>query len=408
MSIHQKPIVARIDWLYEVACRYSAAYCDPEASMARERHRARHPTAIAVLKCMDGRINIPIATNTPPGIIQPFRNLGGFFDLGWPHLGEVLEHYVHDRVRSGQRVLMFITYHFSRGDPHRCSAGFNYHTDAAIAHVMGVKTQVEHVFGRGHATVYPLVCGFETDEDALILHGAGGSSLDASTLGPDEDETRLRVRLQPLFPDMLAVMLADLARLVMGNIAHVAEVRQTDRQLDIEHREWMICIGRGFDFLHAPNLALIIGPYSPDLADPVRKAGGIIAANMRSGRIPDDGFLLLASSPYQDIGSDRARAGLKARFMAHFSAEVIRRDLPELAPRMTVGAGGCPQLGHQGAGESGLTAFRGRAPARTSSWVAHGGLWRGSYFRLVALMARGIDVGKIDSHIYWVCLSLRA
>ena len=125
MSIHRKPIGERIDWLYDVARRYSAAYCDPEASMARERHRARHPTAIAVLKCMDGRINIPIATNTPPGIIQPFRNLGGFFDLGWPHLGEVIEHYVHDRVRSGQRVLMFITYHFSRGEPHRCCAGFN-------------------------------------------------------------------------------------------------------------------------------------------------------------------------------------------------------------------------------------------------------------------------------------------
>ncbi len=338
MTIHQQPIAARIDWLYEVAGRYSAAYCDPEASMARERHRARHPTALAVMKCMDGRINIPIATNTPPGIIQPFRNLGGFFDLGWPHLGEVIDHYVHDRVRGGQRVLMLITYHFSRGDAHRSCAGFAYHTEDAVAHVFGVKTQVEHVFGRQHGTVYPLVCGFETDEDALILHGPDGRTLDVSTLPATEDEAGLRARLQPLFPDMPRQMLADLARLVAGNIAHVAEVRQTDRQLDIEHREWMICVGRGFDFLHAPNLALIIGPYSPDLADPIRKAGAIIASNMHSGRIPDDGFLLLASSPYQDIGSDRARAELKARFMAHFAAEVIRRDLPDLAPRMTVHA----------------------------------------------------------------------
>lgn len=338
MTIHQQPIAARIDWLYEVAGRYSAAYCDPEASMARERHRARHPTALAVMKCMDGRINIPIATNTPPGIIQPFRNLGGFFDLGWPHLGEVIDHYVHDRVRGGQRVLMLITYHFSRGDAHRSCAGFAYRTEDAVAHVFGVKTQVEHVFGRQHGTVYPLVCGFETDEDALILHGPDGRTLDVSTLPATEDEAGLRARLQPLFPDMPRQMLADLARLVAGNIAHVAEVRQTDRQLDIEHREWMICVGRGFDFLHAPNLALIIGPYSPDLADPIRKAGAIIASNMHSGRIPDDGFLLLASSPYQDIGSDRARAELKARFMAHFAAEVIRRDLPDLAPRMTVHA----------------------------------------------------------------------
>ena len=80
-------------------------------------------------------------------------------------------------------------------------------------------------------------------------------------------------------------------------------------------------------------------PYSPDLADPIRKAGGIIAANMASGRIPDDGFLLLASSPYEEIGADRARAELKARFLARFAADVIRCELPELAPRMTVRTG---------------------------------------------------------------------
>ena len=339
MSVHGKPILDRIDWLHDVARRYSAAYCDPEACLARELHQARHPTAIAVLKCMDGRINIPIATNTPPGIIQPFRNLGGFFDLGWPHLGEVLEHYVRGRLQGGQRVLMLITYHFSRGDAHRSCAGFAYRTADAVAHVEGVKLQLEYVFGRRHGSVYPLVCGFETDEDALILHGASGETLDLSTLPADTGRSQLLARLQPLFPDMPQQMLADLARLAAGNLEHVAEVRQTDRQLDIEHREWMICVGRGFDFLHAPNLALIIGPYSPDLADPIRKAGGIIAANMASGRIPDDGFLLLASSPYEEIGADRARAELKARFLARFAADVIRRELPELAGRMTVRTG---------------------------------------------------------------------
>ena len=54
-----------------------------EADLAREssrkRYLARFPTAIAVMKCMDGRINLPVSTGTPPGIIQPFRNLGGFF-----------------------------------------------------------------------------------------------------------------------------------------------------------------------------------------------------------------------------------------------------------------------------------------------------------------------------------------
>jgi len=106
------------------------------------------------------------------------------------------------------------------------------------------------------------------------------------------------------------------------------------RELAIEHREWVICLGRGFDFLHTPNLALIVGPYSPDLAHPIRTAAHIIQSNMDQGRIPDDGFLLLASVPYEQLGVERARAELKARFMGDFAADVIAQAYPRLAERM--------------------------------------------------------------------------
>ncbi|MHB1291333.1 MAG: hypothetical protein ACYCY5_03995, partial [Sulfuricella sp.] len=288
MDIHGKTIQERIDWLLDLARRHSASYSSPESFLARERYLAEHPSAIVVLKCMDGRINIPVATNTPPGIIQPIRNLGGMFNLGWPHLGEVLANYVHERVSTGRRVLMLITYHFSKGDEHRGCAGFCYDTEAAKAHTYAIKKQVEHVFGSGHGTVYPIVCGFETDEDALILHGANGEILDISRLVPGDGDT-LGLRLEALYPDMPNQIRQDLLPLVLGNIDHIAEVKHAARALDIEHREWMICVGRGFDFLHMPNLALIIGPYSPDLADPIRQAAGIIENNMRAGRIPDDG-----------------------------------------------------------------------------------------------------------------------
>ncbi len=333
MDIHSKTIHQRIDWVLEVAQRHSASYCSPEEFLARERYLAEHPSAIVVLKCMDGRINIPVATNTPPGIIQPIRNLGGMFNLGWPHLGEVLANFVHDKVTTGRRVLMLITYHFSRGDKHRGCAGFCFDTEAAIAHTYAIKRQVEHVFGIGHGTVYPIVCGFETDDDALILHGANGEVLDASRLAPGAEST-LSLRLETLFPDMPNQVRHDLLPLILGNIAHIAEVKRAARTLDIEHREWMMCVGRGFDFLHMPNLALIIGPYSPDLADPIRQAAGIVENNMRAGRIPDDGFLLLASSPYGEIGVDRARAELKARFLSQFAADVIRTEYPDLAGKM--------------------------------------------------------------------------
>jgi hypothetical protein len=117
---------------------------------------------------------------------------------------------------------------------------------------------------------------------------------------------------------------------------HSAIYRSPEQALDIEHREWMICLGRGFDFLHTPNVALIIGPYSPNLSLPIHRAAGIVQSNMEAGRIPDDGLLVLASVPYDEIGVDRARAEMKSRFLARFGAEVIRREHPDLATKMTM------------------------------------------------------------------------
>jgi len=341
MAIHSKPIEQRIDWLFELAEHHGASFRSPEAWLARERYLAEHPTAIAVLKCMDGRINIPVATNTPVGILMPFRNLGGVFDLGWPHLGEVVAHHVQRMVNSGRRTLFLITYHFSRGDVKRGCAGFNFDTEAAIAQTAEIRRQVEHIFGAAHATVYPLVCGFETDEDALILHGANGEKLDLSALTA-ADRAALEPKLAALLPNMPAQMRGDLLPLLIGNLEHIDTVRaqaeRNERQLDIEHREWMICLGRGFDFLHTPNVALIIGPYSPNLEEPIRRAAGIIEANMAAGRVPSDGFLLLASVPYDEIGVDRARAEQKSRFLSRFAADVIGKEFPELAGKMAMRA----------------------------------------------------------------------
>lgn len=337
MTIHTRPIEERIAWLHELAERHGAAYRSPEASLARQRYLAEHPTAILVFKCMDGRVNFPVVTNTPMGILATFRNLGGRFDLGWPHLSEVLAHQIGRVVDAGRRALVLVSYHFSKGDPQRGCAGFHYDTAAAIAHTLEIRRQFEAVFGEGHGTVYPLVVGLETDEDALIIHGPDGRKLDLATYQPT-DTAALDRALAALLPDMQTQMRHDLLPLLLGNLERIAAVRaqivRQERQLHFEHREWMICLGRGFDFLHTPNVALIVGPYGPDLAFPIQRAAGIIRSNMETGRIPDDGFLLLTSTPYDEVGVDRARAEMKSRFLARFGADVIRRELPDLAARM--------------------------------------------------------------------------
>ncbi|NWF74491.1 MAG: hypothetical protein HXY51_15820 [Nitrospirae bacterium] len=128
MDTHHKPISHRIEWLMEHARQHSASFSSPDATIARQRYMAEHPLAIAALKCMDGRINLSVDTHTPSGIIQPFRNLGGRFDLGWPHFGEVMTEQIQHMVRHGRPTLVFINYHYSKGDEKRGCAWFNYDT----------------------------------------------------------------------------------------------------------------------------------------------------------------------------------------------------------------------------------------------------------------------------------------
>jgi hypothetical protein len=124
--------------------------------------------------------------------------------------------------------------------------------------------------------------------------------------------------------------------LVKGNIEHITEIRALHRNLDLDtvHREWIICIGRGFDFLHIPNMALIIGPYSPDLSGPIVSAVSVIKSNMNKGMIPKDGFLLLVSAPYNEIGVDKARAELKSNFLSQYASEVIIKEHSDMQKLM--------------------------------------------------------------------------
>ncbi len=152
--IRGMPIKERITWLMHRAYSHSTAFQSPESVLARNLYTAQHQTAIVTLKCMDGRLDLSVATSTPAGIVQPFRNLGGRFKLGWLYFGEVLADHVRDMVEQGRRTLALITYHYySKGDPHRGCAGFNYNTDAARNHTFEIKRQMEAVFGKVHSGV---------------------------------------------------------------------------------------------------------------------------------------------------------------------------------------------------------------------------------------------------------------
>ncbi|MCX6797937.1 MAG: ATP synthase F1 subunit epsilon, partial [Candidatus Falkowbacteria bacterium] len=199
------------------------------ARLARQLYRAKNPTEICAFKCMDGRIHIPVVTKTPLGIIKPYRNIGGYFDLGWPFLGEDLTAWVKYGVSKGHKSLIMVTYHYSKGDKHRGCAGFNYDHEAAFKFTINFHKQVNRLFGENNQVVFPVVVGLETDTDALIFHPQDPTS-DKIFLCSEETSSQSDHLLEiigNLYPDMDQIVRHDLLPLIQGNIAHIKEIKES-------------------------------------------------------------------------------------------------------------------------------------------------------------------------------------
>lgn len=327
------------DYLLDLNARHSQAFID--LAMERRRYRGEHPTEIAALKCMDGRLNLPVITQTAVGIVQPFRNLGGKFDLGWPFFQATLDHWVQYSISRGRHCLIFVTYHFARGDIHRGCRGFNYDTNAARDTAIKLKNQFERIYGKG--AVVPIVCGIETDLDALILHGEDGRVADLAEV-KELSRLELETMLRSLYPSMPERIFKDIIPLVEGNIRHVWEIRTSNRPIeDAEHKEWVLGVGRGFDWLHAINTAFIVGPFDPNLFDAIGTAAVLLKGNIDDGRVNPSGIVLMTSAAYRDIGPEHELAKEKARFLSKFSLDVIKAKVPDLVPHLNI-LTGCTDL----------------------------------------------------------------
>lgn len=327
-----------IEYLLDMNQRYSRQFTNPSVKGSREFYRERHSLEIAVFKCMDGRLKLPLITKTPLGIIQPWRNVGGRFNLGWPtgFKDDVAawHRYALSRSRS---CLPIVTYHYARGDTHRGCAGFGYDTDAARVSALRLKKQFDEVFGSGDA-FYTVLAAIETDLDALVLHGDNPKDvLDLATLKGGAIKN-LEQTLRALYPHMPHHTLKDFLPLVLRNIEHIADVKAAKRPVtEILHREAVIAVGRGYSWLHEPNTAIIIGPYDPQLHEPIATAGRLLFDNLEQKRVPQKhGVTLMASMPYREPGHDRKGAEAKARWLSDFALKVIRKDVPELPRKCPV------------------------------------------------------------------------
>lgn len=331
-----KKMIKDVQYLLNLNKEHSELFISPEVTLARRQYRAKHPTEIAFIKCMDGRVHGSVMTNTPLGVIQPWRNLGGKFDLGWFGFAQSMREWVDYATVRGRNSLIVVTYHYARGDTHRGCRGFDYDVEKARDFTRGLKEQFNRVFGRN--TVHTVQCGIETDWESLVLHGENGETVDCADIH-DASENHLRTLLQKLFSHMPEYTLNDFLPLVQGNITHSARIKALKRStLEAEHRECVIAVGRGFDWLHEINTALIVGPYDPNLANAIKTAATLVKGNMQDGRIDvtsGKGIVLFASAPYRDVaGPEPLLAKEKARFLNAFSRTIIQSEVPELIPHL--------------------------------------------------------------------------
>ena len=319
--------------------KQSAEFCTPGAQLARRLYRAQHPCEIIALKCMDGRLNLSIMTNTPQGMIKPYRNIGGKFDLGWPFFGRLMLEDIEYAVSKGRPTIVLSTYHFSKGDEHRGCAGYGYDTVAARSGAMRLGVQFKNAFGGNYIAMYPIVVGIETDEGGLVFH-VGEATFDIAA-NVDATPEELKNKLHAMYPEMSEQIVDDLLPLIVGNQKYVKDMRGQNRPtVDMEHKEQIIAVGRGFDWLHLPNRALIIGPYDPRWEDAVAVAGTIVLSNMKAKRIPEsDGALLLLAAPFRTVGADAGVAVEKALFLKRESRRVLEERVPEIMNILKVLAG---------------------------------------------------------------------
>jgi len=206
----------------------------------------------------------------------------------------------------------------------------NFDTPAAKHVAMQLCEQFKEVFTGGpRAAVYPIVIGIETDREGLHVHGTADPSKELRLWDNlDSNEAMLRVQVNSLLPGLDSQMVDDIVPLLRGNIEHIKYVLTLQRPIvELDHRENVIAVGVGFDWLHVPNKALIIGPFEELWTKTVVTAASVIADNIKAGVVDEKRGIVLFASAYSSAarGSWPWRmAEMTSRYIARASQEAIR------------------------------------------------------------------------------------
>ena len=84
----------------------------------------------------------------------------------------------------------------------------------------------------GRVPLCPILCGIETDLDALILHGEDGRVADLAEMQEGLTGIELEGFLRSFYPSMLQQIFRDLIALAEGNIRHARMTCDSNRPIE--------------------------------------------------------------------------------------------------------------------------------------------------------------------------------
>lgn len=320
-----------IDQFLRTQAQSAASFSSTRAVLERELYWSRTSTEIEVYKCSDARVKGSRYLKTPLGVLTPRRTIGGKFEMWWPDLQKEIEMWRQRAAKKFRhRCLSLFSYHFSRGDEHRGCAGFDCQTNDAIAYTTALLEDFKRIYQQ--STMFGVMVGFETDLEAMVLHGESGEVLDLAEV-EITSVSRLEWMIRRLFPSMDEESVRDFVPRVQANIEHIQEVRELERPIEaLGHQEHMLLVGRGYEYMHDPN-ALIVSPHTPDLAVPIASAGGVILNNINQGLVipAKTPIVVVTSAPYfEPIGPEPELARQKSLGLCRFAYRVLEERVPEL------------------------------------------------------------------------------
>ncbi|NTV41600.1 MAG: hypothetical protein HGA61_05015, partial [Candidatus Moranbacteria bacterium] len=201
----------------------------------------------------------------------------------------------------------------------------------AMQSAFRLRDQFRRVFMDG--SVCPVVVGMETSNEELTFYDEVPEkfirSMNMVGMSDGAIYEAIQITMGRFIPSNVKKYIL---RLIKGNIEHMSEHEEAHHEVSMDHHEFAICFGRGFQWI-PPHRGIIINPSFNSLRE-LLQAVDIQAKNQEKGRVKN-GCLLVVCTPYREIAKIPA-AKEQTRDLTHFALKHIWSHRPDVHSNLRV------------------------------------------------------------------------